>query len=228
VGWEWDPDLKKCVKDGETRDLPGYEPTAPTGGIEIASDDAVTLDPYSISTFTFTISNTGKQPVQDVRVSLDAPSDWQVEGQQSLGTIDAGGSRFVRVRVATGKPGDESVTIRATSDQGDAQHDIVATVACPDFLIRPEPSLTQATPEVVYAIVCADRDDRTGLEIELDINRGSRTVFAEYLRSFDVTSGSAFIHAFPTPPQAAEGSVARGILYERGTLADTNQVPMIP
>jgi hypothetical protein len=74
--------------------------------------------------------------------------------------------------------------------------------------------------------VCAGSSARENLDIELDIDRGRRTVYADFLRTFDVPADGSSIHTFTVPGEAAPGSIARAELRERGTATGSVQIPM--
>lgn len=234
-GWHWDEASEECVKDDEdlpSPEDPGEEPVQPSVGISASYDHQISADPLSVIDYAVTV-RASAGALEDVRVSLDLPPDWSYTGPADLGTIGPGESRTARFRVVTGVPTDEAMSVRIrTANAGDEETDVPVRIRCPDFLVKAKPSLTPYSSDEdipVYAIVCnGGSSARTGLEIEMDVNRGARTLYADFLRTFSVQPGGRMIHVFDVAGYMVGGGAQTvGFLRERGTqrATDTHPIP---
>ena len=234
----------RCVKDAPapkpvettTKGEPKPVPEPESATIDASFDRTVAVSPLTIIDYEVDVSAGSKKRLEGVEVSLDVPEDWEYSGEVDLGDIPAGESRTARFRIVVGGMTDRQASMRLRvhgSNADDIDEVVGVTVDLPKFLVKAKPRLEAYAPSdkiPIYEIVYnAGSRPLEGLEIEMNVNDGKKTLTVDYHGTFNVAPGGRKVRIYTMPASQVLGksAVTSGVLRQTGRdiEASENQIP---
>lgn len=223
----------RCVKDtpapkptdSSTKGEPKPVPEPETATIDASFDRAIAVSPLTIIDYEVDVSADDKNRLEDVQVSLDVPEDWEYSGEVDLGDIPAGESRTARFRIVVGGMTDRqaSMRLRVSGSNADDLDEVVGvTVDLPKFLVKAKPRLKAYVPSdkiPIYELVYnSGSRPLEGLEIEMNVNDGKKTLTVDFHGTFDVAPGGRKVRIYTMPASQVLGksAVTSGVLRQAG------------
>ncbi|MEM4267796.1 MAG: hypothetical protein QXK37_03100 [Candidatus Woesearchaeota archaeon] len=181
----------------------------------------VIAEPLTKVEVTIQVSNIGGEDADDVKIIVLPPPEWQTPSYKSLYLYSGEDKNITFVLESPDEWSENALKVKAFMQNVlVAEYDIPLEASIPFF----KAAISKIDENFLYLMVNTNQT-LDNLEIEYSINKGSKTLYTDRTKVFDIDSGSHVL-AKRLPPSLAANTTVYAALYQNGNkIAEYGQKP---